>query len=110
MNPDLFAEVRMILAPVDAEMGCGNGQIQILTRSGRNQYRGSAEWNVQTSAFNSNSWLNNSRTPRITPAWTNFHDYTAAFGGPIKKTRPFSTHCGIRQSTTAASRCFPPSS
>src|SRR3954469_9627784 len=30
MNPDLVGEIRMILAPVDAEMGRGNGQIQIL--------------------------------------------------------------------------------
>jgi len=42
MNPDLVGEIKMILAPVDAEMGRGNGQIQIMTRSGTNQYRGSA--------------------------------------------------------------------
>jgi len=89
MNPDLVGEVRLILAPVDAEMGRGNGQIQILTRSGTNQYRGSAEWNVQNSALDANTWLNNSRSPRITPAWRNFHEYTVAFGGPIKKNKTF---------------------
>src|SRR6185369_16895189 len=60
MNPDLVGEIRMILAPVDAEMGRGNGQIQILTRSGTNQFRGSATWNVQNTAFDANTWLNNS--------------------------------------------------
>jgi hypothetical protein len=33
MNPDLVGEVRMILAPVDAEVGRGNSQIQVLTRA-----------------------------------------------------------------------------
>jgi len=31
MNPDLVGEVRMILAPVDAEIGRGNAQIQVQT-------------------------------------------------------------------------------
>ena len=89
MNPDLVGEIRMILAPVDAEMGRGNGQIQILTRSGTNQYRGSATWNVQNTAFDANTWFNNSRSPRITPSWRNGHDYSVAFGGPIKKNKTF---------------------
>src|SRR5687767_11109472 len=32
MNPDLIGEVRVILSPVDAELGRGNGQVQILTK------------------------------------------------------------------------------
>ena len=38
MNPDLVGEIKLILAPVDAEMGRGNGQVQIQTRSGTNAY------------------------------------------------------------------------
>jgi hypothetical protein len=87
MNPDLVGEIRMILAPVDAEMGRGNGQIQIMTRSGTNQLRGSATWNVQNTALDANTWLNNSR--RVSPAWRNGHDYSLAFGGPIKKNKTF---------------------
>src|ERR1700758_4617167 len=45
MNPDTVGEVRVILAPVDAEYGRGNGQIQVLTRSGTNQFHGAAVWN-----------------------------------------------------------------
>src|SRR5579883_3502367 len=89
MNPDLVGEVRMVLAPVDAEMGRGNGQIQIQTRSGTNQYRGSAVWNVQNSVFDANTWFNNSRSPRVTTPWRNMHDYDVAFGGPIKKNKTF---------------------
>jgi Carboxypeptidase regulatory-like domain/TonB dependent receptor len=89
MNPDLVGEIRMVLAPVDAEMGRGNGQIQILTRSGTNQFHGSAVWNVQNSFLDANTWLNNTRTPRITPAWRNMHEYDTAVGGPIKKNKTF---------------------
>src|SRR5499427_156051 len=69
MNPDLVGEIRMILAPADAEMGRGNGQIQIQMRSGTNAYHGSATWNVQNSVFDANTWTNNARVPRITPPW-----------------------------------------
>ncbi len=40
INPDLVGEIRIILAPVDAEQGRGNGQILIQTRSGTNRYSG----------------------------------------------------------------------
>jgi hypothetical protein len=87
MNPDLVGEIRMILAPVDAEMGRGNGQIQMLRRSGTNELRGSATWNIQNTALDANTWQNNSR--RITPPWRNAHDYSVAYGGPIKKNKTF---------------------
>ena len=41
LHPDMVGEFRVILSPVDAEMGRGNGQVQILTRSGTNQFHGS---------------------------------------------------------------------
>src|SRR5262249_19715324 len=50
VSPDLVEEVRVITAPVDAEMGRGNGQVQMSTRSGTNQYRGSVFWNNRNSA------------------------------------------------------------
>ena len=40
INPDLVGEMRVILTPVDAETGRGNGQVQILTRSGTNRFKG----------------------------------------------------------------------
>jgi hypothetical protein len=89
MNPDLVGEIRLILAPVDAEMGRGNGQVQIQTRSGTNAFHGSAVWNVQNSALDSNLWSNNRAVPRITPQWRNLHDYSVAFGGPIKQNKSF---------------------
>src|SRR5215475_5734037 len=83
MNPDLVGEIKMILAPVDAEMGRGNGQIQIQTRSGTNEYHGAAIWNAQNSSFDPNTW-NNKRNTTPDPSgvvrptqrnWRNMQDY-----------------------------------
>jgi hypothetical protein len=59
INPDLVGEIRLILAPVDAELGRGNSQVQITSRSGTNRYSGSAVWNIQNTSLNPNTWNNN---------------------------------------------------
>jgi hypothetical protein len=87
MNPDLVGEVRLIVSPVDAELGRGNGAVQITTRSGTNQLRGAAAWSVQNSLMNANSWTNNqSRTPLN--FWNN-NQGTLSAGGPIIKNKTF---------------------
>src|SRR6267378_3826227 len=58
-SPDLVEEVRVITAPVDAEMGRGSGQVQMVTRSGTNQFRGSLFWNNRNSALDTSNWFNN---------------------------------------------------
>lgn len=98
MNPDLVGEVRMILAPVDAEIGRGNAQIQVQTRSGTNDYRGAAVWNVQNTALAPNTWSNNRVLPEpATRRWSNLHEYTVSFGGPIvrNKTHFFALFNGL---------------
>jgi hypothetical protein len=90
INPDLVGEIRLIVAPVDAELGRGNGAIQIQTRSGTNQFRGAAVWNVQNTALNPNSWTNNRAQPRrIEPNWSNINQGTISGGGPIVKNKTF---------------------
>jgi hypothetical protein len=89
LNPDMVAEMRVILAPADAELGRGNAQIQVLTRSGSNKYAGSAVWNIQNSALNANSWANNRSTPRVIPDWASINQYTLSYGGPIKRNKSF---------------------
>src|SRR5438045_2769513 len=90
INPDLVGEIRMILSPVDAEIGRGNAQIQVQTRSGTNKFRGAAVWNVRNSALDPNTWANNRVQPKP-PArdWTNINQYTMSFGGPIIKNKTF---------------------
>ena len=96
INPDLVGEIRIILAPVDAEQGRGNGQIQIQTRSGTNRYTGSAVWNVRNSALNANLWDNNRDVDPFTGQWSptpldwrNTHQYTVSYGGPIVRNKTF---------------------
>ena len=96
MNPDLVGEVRLILAPVDAELGRGNGQVQITTRSGTNRFTGSAVWNIRNTALNPNTWNNNRNIDAITgewsptqPNWENNHQYSVSYGGPIIRNKTF---------------------
>ncbi len=87
VNPDLVGEFRMVLAPVDAEIGRGNAQIQISTRSGTDEFHGGLAWNVQNTALDPNTWENNRN--HADPPWRNLHQYTASVGGPIIKHKTF---------------------
>src|SRR5215467_14348290 len=58
-SPDLVDEVRVIVAPADAELGRGSGQIQMTTRSGTNDLRGSLFLINRNSKLNANTWSNN---------------------------------------------------
>jgi len=86
VNPDMIAEMQVVVAPVDVE-GRGAAQIQMRTRSGTNQFRGAATWNIRNSALNANTWSNNRQ--RIPPIWYNKHQTTASLGGPIIKNKTF---------------------
>src|SRR5215813_11829263 len=89
INPDMVSEIRMVLTPVDAEMGRGNGQVQIQTRSGTNTFRGSAVWNGRNTALDARSWSDNRTVPLPPRAWNNQHQYTLSYGGPIIKNKTF---------------------
>src|SRR5262245_54609202 len=86
VNPDMIDEMRVVVAPVDVE-GRGAAQVQMRARSGTNQFRGAATWNIRNSALNANSWAAN-RT-NSSPIWYNRHQTTASLGGPIVKGRTF---------------------
>jgi len=80
----------LILSPVDAELGRGNAQIQIQTRSGTNKFTGSVVWNVQNTALNANTWANKRNPgPPTQPNWYNLNQFTGSFGGPIIKNKTF---------------------
>jgi hypothetical protein len=98
INTELVGEIRLILAPVDAELGRGNSQIQIQTKSGTNRFTGSAVWNVQNTALNANTWANN-RTTAVEngvtvwkptkPSWQNVQEFSGSYSGPIIKNKTF---------------------
>ncbi|MBN1567906.1 MAG: TonB-dependent receptor, partial [Acidobacteria bacterium] len=88
INPDLVSEFRMVTAPVDAEVGRGNSQVQVLTKSGSNAYHGGAVWEVQNSALDSTQWSLNRSVPKLVN-WRNINQYTLSLGGPIVKNKTF---------------------
>src|SRR2546425_3068359 len=79
--PDLVEEVKGVVAPVDAETSRGSGQISMVTRSGTNQYKGSAHWSNHNSRFDANDWFNNLNG--VGKSFDNRNQYGVRLGGPI---------------------------
>jgi hypothetical protein len=86
-SPDLVDEVRVIVAPADAELGRGSGQIQMSTRSGTNQVRGSLFWVNRNSKFSANSWINNFNG--VGKNYYNGNQFGGRVGGPVIKNKTF---------------------
>jgi Carboxypeptidase regulatory-like domain len=86
-SPDLVDEVRVIVAPADAELGRGVGQIQMSTRSGTNQFRGSLFLVNRNSALSANSWSNNFNG--VGKNYYNGNQFGGRIGGPIIKNKTF---------------------
>src|SRR4030095_12677203 len=86
-SPDLVEEVRVITAPVDAEASRGSGQVQMVTRSGTNQFRGSAFWTNLNSALTANNWFNNFNG--ADKSYENRNQFGVRLGGPIIKNKTF---------------------
>jgi Carboxypeptidase regulatory-like domain len=93
---DLVQEVRVVTSPADAEFGRGSGQVQMITRSGTNEFHGSVFEAHRNTALNANNWFNNQRgrNPRtgeeISPR--NFlirNQFGGRMGGPIWKNKTF---------------------
>src|SRR5262249_16774754 len=59
LHPDMVGEFWVILTLVDVEVGRGNGQVEVLTKSGTNQFHGSGFWTVRNSKLDANTWTNN---------------------------------------------------
>ncbi len=87
VSQDLVDEVRVIVAPADAETGRGSGQVQLSTRSGTNQFRGSVFWANHNSALDANNWFSNFRN--VKPDYLNRNQIGGRLGGPIVKNKTF---------------------
>jgi hypothetical protein len=86
-SPDLVEEVKVVVAPVDAETARGSGQVSMVTRSGGNQVRGSVFWSNHNSALDANSWFNNNVGAE--KSYDNRNQFGARLGGPIIKNKTF---------------------
>ncbi len=87
INPDMVGEIRLIVSPVDAELGRGNGAVQISTRSGTNKLHGAAVWSIQNAILNANSFSNNRTNTPLN--WLANNQGTGSVGGPIVKNKTF---------------------
>jgi hypothetical protein len=86
-SSDLVEEVKITTGTVDAEAGRGSGQVQMVTRSGTNEFRGSAFWNNRNSLFDARDWFANFN--RTSADWENRNQFGARLGGPIIKNKTF---------------------
>jgi len=87
LNPELVGEFKMILSPVDAELGRGAGQVQITTKSGSNTFHGSGIWNNQNTVLDARKFED--KRQGLTPPWRNLNNYTLSASGPIIKNKTF---------------------
>lgn len=93
---DLVQELRIVTSPADAEFGRGSGQIQMITRSGTNDFRGSVFESHRNTALNANTWFNNQRGrdpitgKEISPRNVLIRNqFGGRLGGPIIKNKLF---------------------
>ena len=87
----MVGEFKMVLSPVDAEMGRGAGQVQMTTRSGTNAFHGSGVWNIQNTALDSYSYNDKHRPPELVDPlpWRNLNNYVLTASGPIIRNKTF---------------------
>jgi hypothetical protein len=96
-NPDALEEFRVDTNNYSAEYGrFGNGVINVITRSGTNQFHGSAFEFLRNTDLNANTWN------AITKPPLHRNQFGVAGGGPIKRNKTFffGTYSGLRQDTT----------
>jgi hypothetical protein len=67
--------------------GLAGAQVNYVTRSGSNEYHGSATYYWTGRTMNANSWFNNAQG--VARPFTNANQWAAGFGGPIKKNKLF---------------------
>src|SRR5256714_1912218 len=97
-NPDAIQEFRVQTNSYNAEYGrYASGLINVLTKSGTNQFHGSAFEFLRNTVFNANDWGS-------TLARAPFHrnQFGGTLGGPIKHDKAFFffSYSGLRQATS----------
>jgi hypothetical protein len=89
-NIDAIAEFKVLTSSYQAEYGRAvGGQVQVVTKSGSRDFRGSAYWYGQRSRWNANTWLNLRDGTPIPKSGRNDQGYT--FGGPLYVPGVFNT-------------------
>jgi hypothetical protein len=100
-NPEAVQEFRVITSNFSAEYGrYPAGVVDVVTKSGTNNWRGAAFEFFRDEALNAKRWAPPGATSAKEPLDRN--QYGAAFGGPIArdKTFFFTSYSGLRQTET----------
>ena len=83
-NIDAVAEFKVLTNSYAAEYGRATGaQIQVVTKSGSQNFRGSGYWYGRRSEWNANSWTNKRVIPEIPIPKTSRNDQGFTIGGPV---------------------------
>jgi hypothetical protein len=83
-NIDSVAEFKILTNAYQAEYGRAvGGQLQVVTKSGTQEYHGSGYWYGRRSSWDANTYLNNRNSPVLQPAKTSRNDSGYTFGGPV---------------------------
>src|SRR5215831_16161874 len=97
-NPDAIQEFKVQTNAYNAEWGrYASGVINVVTKSGTNQFHGSVFEYLRNTVFNANDWGSTLARPP-------FHrnQFGGTIGGPIKKDKTFFffSYSGLRQTTS----------
>ncbi len=85
---DAIEEIRIVRSPYSAESGrAGGGQISVITKSGTNEWHGSAYEFLRNDKLNANNFFNNVNNVKRPPLRYNDFGYTV--GGPVFKNKTF---------------------
>ncbi len=87
-NPDTVQEVQISTSSTSAEFGKQVGGIfNVITRSGTNQFHGTAAYFFRLAGLNANEWDRN-RSGSARPG-DKFKNFSSTIGGPVRKDKTF---------------------
>ncbi len=98
-NTDSVEEARIVTDGGKAEYGrSGGAQVQLVTRSGTNNFHGNAFDYLRNRDFNADDFFNNAATPAVPIPVLIQNVFGGSFGGPIKHNKLFifGNYQGIR--------------
>ncbi len=90
LNSEAIEEFRVTTLNANANQGRSSGaQVNLVTKSGTNEFHGSAFEAYRGTGFNANNFFNNRAVPKISRPALIRNTFGGALGGPIKKDKLF---------------------
>src|SRR5215469_6620755 len=90
LNSEAVEEFRVTTANGNANQGRSSGsQVNLVTKSGTNNWHGAASEFYRSTGFTANDWFNNHANPQVPRSALIRNTFEGAIGGPIIKNRAF---------------------